>query len=990
MKKFFVKNWIHFAIIAFFFILTFLYFSPQFNGYGLKQHDVEQYKGMSQETQAFRAKTGEEPLWTNSMFGGMPTTQISVLYPGNFFQATCIGFIRLLGGSGGAIVFFHLIGFYLLALCLRINPLVGLIGAIAVSFSSYEIVILHAGHNSKAMAVAFMAPTIGAFLMAYRRNWMWGSVLSALFMAYQISCNHVQVTYYMGYLLMGLGIFEGIAALRSRTLKKFMKVSACVAAAYGLALFINYGNLTLTNDYVKHTIRGDNDLTINPDGTKIAKKEVGLDKDYITHWSYGVGESFTLISPYVKGSATAYLGASPFADFVDRLDLNGEQKSSALNQNVYWGNQPGTSGPVFIGVMVFFLSVLGLIYLKDRSKWVLLGVSILCLMLSWGKNFMGLTEFFIDHVPGYNKFRTVTIILVIVEFCLPLIAVLFLDQLWKERETVKLNKKPFLIAASAVFVLLLGLRIGGLGDHYTSDADRSQIENYRQDIVSQIHDMDPAELSTKYGVDMQDPSSVNGFVEGQMERAYQSLEPIKLVRQEIFNSSLNTTLIVFIFTFGLMALLFYSTVPTLPIYIGLAILLMLELIPTDLNYLNQETNDDGSYKQWTEKSKIDYPQSAEQTDEQILRMEVDGNPTVKKAVEKAEKEGAEVVNELGYMGEDKRRLIDSYRFSALNFATNYRVYDISGGFNSAKASYFHKSLGGYHGAKLRNIQNLIEFQIAHSNNKVIDMMNVKYIVQEGQVRKNLTACGSAWMVKSVKLVPTADDEILALGSTFQVRNIGEGRMLINQREKKQSTVFGIEKLQYVTEGSDTVEVRLPNSLPREVTALFVRDGNGKTELVAAHLQSAETEKSFKKLVSIQVVDEFRPLEEAVLLQSEASKLSSTKFSGEGRVKMTSYAPNKIIYKAELEDKQFLVFSEIYYKDGWTATVDGKEVDIRKVNYLLRGLEIEKGNHIIEFNFDIPKFHKSNKFAILGTLLIFLAAAGAFWLQRKKKVAIMQG
>jgi hypothetical protein len=982
MNNFFQKNWIHFAVIALFFIVTYLYFQPQFDGYGLKQHDIEQYKGMSHETQNFRDKTGEEPLWTNSMFGGMPTAQISVIYPGNIFQKITIGFIRFLGGPG-AIVLIHLIGFYILGLCLRIHPVIAVFGAIAVSFSSYEIIILQAGHNSKAIAVAFMAPVVGAFLMAYRKNWKWGVIISAIFMSFELAANHLQVTYYMAILLLALGGVELFQAFKDKKLKSFIISSSALIGAYLLAFLINYGNISITNDYAKHTIRGKNEITINPNGTEASQQSAGLDKDYITRWSYGKGESFTLLSPYVKGSSTVALGNSPFVDITDKTDLTPNQVKAAMDMAVYWGDQPMTSGPVFIGVIVIFLSLLGLVYLKDRSKWVLLGVAILCLMLSWGKNFMGLTDFFIEYVPGYNKFRTVTIILVIVEFCLPLLAVFFLHKLYLERETIKLNKKPFLITSGIFFVFLIGLKVIGLGDNFTSASDADQLSRYRDGIESQIYEMDPSVLLQQYKLNVSNPNQVAQFVDAQMNNVQEGFDAIKTVRKEIYNSSMMRSIIFFTLLFGLLSLLFYTSTNVIYVYVGLSILLLFELVPVDLNYLNNETSDNGQYKYWEDKAKIEYPISVESSDEQILLSEVAQNPKLGSIIEKAEKEGEAKAIELEYVGEDKRRLIASYKFSALNENTNYRVFDFSGAFNSARASYYHKSLGGYHGAKLRNIQNLFDFHLSQSNNNVYDMMNVKYFIQEGKVRSNQTALGNAWMVKNVKGFETANEEILALGNTFELENKSTGKLLINGEVKTKATVYGSEKMQYLNLGKDTLTIRLPNGLSKGMKALFVMDVNGQTNLIPVSTLELDTANSFTSLVGIDLNDDFYPKSDAVMLNSEKSKLSKSVFTGEGQVKLTKYAPNQLNYESESNDKQLIVFSEIYYPEGWKAFLDGKEQEILKVNYLLRGLEVEKGKHKIEFKFDLPKYHTSNTLSIIGSLLILLLIAFGFYTDRKK-------
>ena len=985
MKNFFTKNWIHFTVVAFFFTLTFFYFSPEFNGYGLKQHDVEQFKGMAQETAMYREKTGQEPLWTNSMFGGMPTAQISVLYPGNFFQKSLGEFIQFFDGPG-AMVFLHLLGFYILALCLNLNPIVGVIGAIAVSFSTYEIVILQAGHNSKAISVALIAPTIGAFLMAYRKNWVWGAILSAVFMSYQLAANHLQVTYYMAILLGGLGLYELVKAVTSKKVKSFLITSASVFGAYLIALLINYGNITMTNDYAKHTIRGANDVTINPDGTKTTKNaSAGLDKDYIKNWSYGIGESFTLLSPYVKGSSTIYLADSPFSEYTDRLDMSSEEAESVQNMPVYWGDQPMTSGPVFIGVIVIFLALLGMIFLKDSIKWYLLAVSILCLILSWGKNYNEFTDFFIDYIPGYNKFRTVTIILVIVEFCLPLIAVLFLNQFITERDNLKLKKKAFLYAAGVMFVVLVGIRFIGLSDHYTSKSDSDQLTSYRAGMEAQIAGMDPAALAQQYNVDINNKQQVGEFIDAQMESVNKGFQGIKVVRKEIFNSSMNTTILLFLFAFGLMALLFYTTTSTIIVYAGLAVLLLIELIPVDRNFLNSEEADNGTYKLWEEKAKLQYPLSPETADEEIMSIETTQNKSLNLAISAAEHEAEVKANELEYFGEAKQRLIESYRFSTLNSLTNYRVFDYSSGFGSSRVSYFHKSLGGYHGAKLRNIQNVYDFHLSRSNNKVYDMLNVKYFIQEGKLRQNPTAMGNAWLVRTVKKVKTPNEEILSLGSKYQIENIGKGQLLVNRSLVKTISAYGGEKLQYVRGTLDTIDVSLPNGLSKGMKALFVMDATGKTSLIPAQTQLLDTANSFQQFVSIQITSEFNVNTEAVMLESEVKKLSGATYSGNGSVKMTSYAPNKISYEANVEGKQLIVFSEIYYKDGWKAYIDKKEVDICKVNYLLRGIEVSKGKHKVEFIFDLPKFHKSNLYSILGTILILFMVVGGFWLDRKKKL-----
>jgi hypothetical protein len=830
-----------------------------------------------------------------------------------------------------------------------------------------------------------MAPVLGAFIMAYRQNWKWGALLSALFMSFEIASNHLQVTYYFAFVLAGLGVFELVKALRKKAIKQFLITSGAVMAAYLLAVFINYGNVSLTNDYAKQTIRGGNDVTIRPDGELATENTEGLDKDYITNWSYGVDESFTLISPYVKGSASTGIADSPFKELIENSDRSSKDINGILSAPypVYWGEQPMTSGPVYIGVVMIFLLVLGMYYIKDGSKWVFLGVSLLALMLSWGKNMMGLTDFFIEHVPGYNKFRTVTIILVLIELCVPVIGILLLQRLFDEREQIKETKKQFLIISGIFFVLLFGVKAVGLGDNYTSQSELQRINEIPAQVMDQVRGTDPQVLATNYGIDVNNPQQLQQFVDAQVEGATEQYDLMKSARADIFNSSMNRSLLFTILAIALIALYFYTALPTTLIFGGLGLLVLLDLIPVDQNYLSSAENDRGDYKYWVASAQTDYPLSPEKADLQIMEMEA-MDPKVNKEIEKGESDGDKMADELGYTGGDKRRVIDSYRFSALNMATNYRVFDLNGGWNSTRASYFHKSLGGYHGAKLRNIQNVFDFHLSRSNNKVLDMLNVKYFIQEESLRPNPTAMGNAWFVRNIKVKNTPNDEIRALGNEFKLVNSGSGIFLVNQKVVQEASVFGTEKIQYLLPGKDTMDVPLSNGISKGMEVLWVMDANGATNLIPAATMQMDSLKSFTKLISVNVIDEFNPANDAVMLKEVAAGLKKRSFSGIGNITMTAYAPNKITYSAECKGDQFAVFSEIYYPEGWKAKVDGKEVPILKTDYLLRGLELKNGKHKVEFTFDLPKFRKSNNYALFGSLLLFGLIGGMIFLEFKKR------
>lgn len=994
VKSFFQQHWMHFAVIVVFFIIARMYFAPQFDEYGLKQHDVEQYIGMSHEINSFREETGKEAMWTNSMFGGMPATQISIIGNGNVFRNMTSAFMRWLPSPVG-IFLLHLIGFYIFALFMRLKPIIGFLGAIAFAFASYEIVILQAGHNSKAMAVAFLPAVLGAFIYAFQRNWKWGAILSSVFMGFELSQNHYQVTYYMLILLFGLGIYFAIDAVKNKKIKNFALATGGVFVGYLVALVINYGGVAMTNEYAKHTIRGANDLTISADGSE-AKVSAGLDKEYITNWSYGIDESFTLVSPYIKGSHNSKVVAeSNFADMVENGDYTPEETNLILNSPLYWGEQAITSGPVYLGVLTVFLALLGMVFLKDRIKWVYLVVSVLALMLSWGKHFMGLTDFFIENIPMYSSFRTVTIILILLELTIPVLAVMLLQKLWVEREAMKGEGKKFLIVSGVFFAFLLGLKVIGLDSTYASKAEieMNDEEAMSANIVGQLSQIPPQQLLEQYNLDVNNPDQVQNFVDMQVAERLKGFDAIRKFRADVFSSSTTRSLVIAFFAIGLMALFFYTAIPSLAIVGGLAVLMLIDFVQVDTNYIGSRERSDGNYIHWTPAPENVYPMVATPADYQILENEVAQNPRLRGIVDAGGRKGVNKARELEYERKYQTRVEDAYKFAALNANTNYRVFELDGGFGSSRASYFHKSLGGYHGAKLRSIQNLIEFHIQTMNEKVLDMLNVKYIMQGGKVSPRASALGNAWLVSEVKEYASPDDEIRALGAKFKLVNKADGQFLVNGVVKTSAVVFGSEKLQYVLSNSnttvrqpqsDTLEVKLTNGLQIGQSAAFVVDQNGVPELMPLQVVENDSTKSFKNLVTISLIDRFEPGKEVTMLSADAKKLSAKKFTQEGTVKMTKYAPNSISYSADLKGNQLVVFSEMYYADGWKAYVDGKEQDILKVNYALRGLEVKGGKHKIEFKYDLPKYYSSNRNAYIGsTFLILLIAGLLFWDLRKK-------
>lgn len=978
-KSFFQKNWSHLAALAFIVILTAVFYQPQMDGMRLKQHDVQEWKAMSNEIYKYREISGDEPLWTNSLFGGMPAVQVSMSYYGNIINTSLVNFLKFFPSAIG-LMLLHLIGFYIFALFLRIPPLIALLGAVAFSFSSYEIIIVQAGHITKSMASAFLAPILGAFIYSFRsKSWL-GVSLMGLFLILELSCNHLQVTYYFAFLLIAVGILFFVRAYKNKELKSFFVFSAGMIGVAMLAVIINFGNILLTMDYSEYTIRGNNDLTGVGEVTAESTKG-GLDKDYITNWSYGIGETATLISPDVKGGGTFQLGGSQYEDIVEKSDFSGSEQNRLKSMYAYWGEQPITSGPVYLGVVIVLLAFLGLFFLKDRMKWVLLIVTVFAVALSWGKNFMWLTDFFIDYVPGYNKFRTVTIILIVVELTAVVLGVLYLNEFVKNVKSI--DKKKLIAVIGSFFLFLLILKVVGLGDNYWSKNDQRQLDNVEASIRKQLSSIPPGDLQKNYGLNISNRSQVDQFVDKQMEGYEVDFGNLKEIRSDIFHSSMNRSLI-FTFLAGVLILL-YSFLSFKPwiLTAGLLGLTMIDLIPIAHQYIGDEE------RFWTSKGAALYPISAQAGDEQVLQMEVSNNAELKSAVDKAGRDAKLRAVEEDLTGAAKTNFINSYRFSALNFRTNYRVFDLNGGFSSGRASYFHKSLGGYHGAKLRNIGNMIDFHLTKMNEKVLDMFNVKYFLRQtenGHVAiPRPTAMGPVWLSKEIETYKTPDEEIRALGNRFKLKNVGEGKLLVNGNTVDQAQIFGNEKLQYLTGTSnDTLEIPIRSGLRVGEEVVFVMDVKGTVNLVPKFTVEMDTASSFTSFVSYEVDNEFKPRTEAVMLESEAAKLSGMSFTGEGTVTFEKYSPKEMKYKANVKGKQFAVFSEVYYPDGWKAFVDGKETEIIKTNYMLRGLEIPNGEHEIVFKFELPKYRMTNNIALISCIVLFLLIGGTGYLEWKKR------
>jgi hypothetical protein len=406
----------HVIAVLVFTVISFVYFYPVLEGRKINAHDTKVYEASSKEINDYRDQYGKEPLWTNSMFGGMPAFMISVKYPGNLFKH--LDNLLKLYKTPVAALFLSMLGFYIMLLFFRVNPWLAMAGALAYGFGSYLFVSLSAGHNTKAYAMAYMAPVVGSVVYSFRKNAITGGSLFALFLSLQIMANHFQVTYYTGLIVLVFGVFELVTAIKEKTLPAFIRTFGMLVVAALIAFSVNFASLYSTWEYSKESTRGKSDLTLanGSDGS-------GLDKEYITQWSYGTDESFTFLIPNFRGGATV-----PFPNTSETVKaLRKNNMGQAQNQlSEYWGKQPGTSGPVYFGAVILFLFVLGLLIVRGREKWWILAAVLLSLFLSWGKNFMPLTSLFVDYFPGYDKFRAVSMTLVMAGVLVPLLAVLAL------------------------------------------------------------------------------------------------------------------------------------------------------------------------------------------------------------------------------------------------------------------------------------------------------------------------------------------------------------------------------------------------------------------------------------------------------------------------------------------------------------------------------------------------------------------------------------
>ena len=825
------------AILAFV-LLSFAYFFPaDIENRILFQHDTAAGAGAGQEVKEYYEQTGERSRWTNSLFGGMPMYQIAPSYDSTKSLQWVQKAYQLFLPDYVCLTFMLMLGFYILLRVFGIPVWLAGLGGIMWAFSSYFFILISAGHIWKFITLAYVPPTIAGIVLAYRGKLLWGGILTALFVALQITSNHVQMSYYFFFVILFFvgAYFE--KAWRTKTLPQFFKASAVLIVAALVGIAANVSNLYHTYAYSKETMRGKSELVQTGDAAK--QTSSGLDRDYITQWSYGIDETLTLLVPNFKGGASAALSQSETA--MSKANPMYSSLYGSLTQ--YFGTQPMTSGPVYVGAFVLFLFVLGCFIVKGPLKWALIGATFFSIVLSWGKNFMPLTDFFIDYVPLYNKFRAVSSILVIAEFTIPLLAIFALKRLLEEPEILKQEKKPLGISLllTAGIALLLAVAPGSIGSGYVPAQEAQMLQN----AVNQ--QMIPA-------------NELSGILANLGE-----------MRAELVSSDALRSFIIIGIGCSLLWLYASGKLRSSLTIAGITILCLADMWGVNKRYLNDA--------QFVPHSIRTETFTKTNTDELILQD-------------------------------------TSLDYRVLNFATST--------FDDNNTSYWHKSVGGYHPAKLRRYQEMIEHHISPEMQaaykaiataggemdsvdankfRVLNMLNTKYFIfPAGQQRQtvpilNPYAYGNAWFVNKVQYVNNANEEIDALDSIIPTETA-------------------------------VVDARFKDVL------------KGATE-------------SYK------------------------DSLSS--------IRLTSYTPNRLTYETNNAQDGIAVFSEIYYPDGWHVTIDGQPAELARADYILRTMYVPAGQHTIEMRFDPTSLHVTEGIAYGALALLVIGIIVAVLIAKRKYV-----
>lgn len=823
------------AILAFV-ILSFVYFFPaDIEGRILFQHDSVAGVGAGHESKEYLERTGERTRWTNSIFGGMPTYQMSPSYDSTKPLKWAENIYQLYLPSYVVLTFIMMLGFYILLRAFGVSAWLSGLGGIIWAFSSYFFILIAAGHIWKFVTLAYIPPTIAGIVLAYRKKYLLGGVLTALFIALQIQSNHIQMSYYFMFVILFIAAAYFADAYKKKELPHFFKASGILLLAAIVGVCVNLSNLYHTYEYSKETMRGKSEL--KQEGPAASQTSSGLDRDYITQWSYGIGETLTLLVPNVKGGSSSATLSQNEAAMAKANPMYGNLYSQFPQ---YFGDQPWTAGPVYVGAFVMFLFILGCFLVKGPLKWALLGATVFSILLSWGKNFMGLTDFFIDYIPMYNKFRAVSSILVIAEFTIPLLAILALKEIINRPDILKLKDNRTGVIVTLVLTAGVALILAvAPGVFFSSFISAQEMSALKQGL--------PAEHLTPV------------------------ISSLTEMREAIVASDAWRSFFIIIVGCFLLFLYQQKKLKASLTVAGVVLLCLIDMWSVDKRYLHDE--------QFIPKSRQSEAFVKTQADEIILQ--------------------------------------DTTYYRVLNF-----IGFPGNTFNENNTAYWHKSVGGYHAAKLRRYQEMIDHHIIPemqdtyqavvtaggqmdsvdaSKFRVLNMLNTKYFIfPAGQQGKpvsieNPYAYGNAWFVDKVQYVDNANEEIDALNEILPTETA-----VVDVKFK--------EKLKGITEG-------------------------------------------YKDSLST--------------------------------ISLISYEPNHLVYKTSSAKDGVAVFSEIYYPT-WQATIDGQPVDIARANYILRAINIPAGEHTVEMWFDPQSIYVTESIAYAALALLLIGIMILVWKSRKKK------
>ena len=813
--------------VLLFAVLAFAYFFPaDIEGRILYRHDASAGRGAGQEGIEYLQKTGERSRWTNALFGGMPTYQMAPSYGSTDLLTKAVNAYHLWLPENVWFVFAYLLGFYILLRAFDFRQHLAVLGSIIWAFSTYFLIIIAAGHIWKVWALAYLPPLIAGLVLAYRGKYLWGLLLTAVFTAFEINANHVQMTYYYLFIILALVIAWLVEAVQQKQMARFLKATAVCVVGATIGLCINLSNLYHTWEYSKESMRGKSELVKQNSANQTSS---GLDRDYITQWSYGIDETWTLLIPNAKGGAsmpmsmneTAMKHANP--DYASIYDQIGQ----------YWGEQPGTSGPVYVGAFVMLLFILGLFIVKGPVKWALLAATILSILLSWGKNFMGFTDFFLDYVPMYAKFRTVASILVIAEFTIPLLAMLALKELLNGEVKKEKLRVPLLVsfALTGGMALLFSLMPETFFGSFISSSEMRALQSLPAEHIQPL------------------------------------IANLTEMRQAVFTADALRSFYIILVGTGILLACLYGTLKKEYTVGILLVLCLVDLWTVNKRYLNDEM--------FVPKSEREAPQEKTQTDDLILRDE-------------------------------------TLDYRVLNLASNT--------FNENETSYYHKSIGGYHAAKLRRYQEMIEAYINPEMQKLFKAVG--------------EAAGDMTQVNGDSICPVLN----MLNTRYFIFPLDGGQTVPIQNPYVYGNAWFVDQISYVNNANEELETVGKLDLRHQAVA----DARFKAQLGEA------------------------------VVQDTASV-----------VNITSYEPNRLKYEVNTGKGGVLVFSEIYYP-GWTVTVDGQPAELGRVNYILRAIHLQPGKHQVELAFFPKSVSVTETVAYIAFVLLLLIAVGIVFIEYRNR------